>query len=151
VPVATVVKRSDLINLKSCPDGYVVIRRMTYGEKMHRMELTGKMRILSNKVDKDAVGEINMMNSQAQMWEFTNLILEHNLEHQEVEGGPTRPLNFKNLADIALLDPRIGEEIATNMDKMNNFEEDADVGNSSGASAPTSSSTAPWKTTEPKS
>jgi len=151
MPVATIIKKAERLDLKTLPGGYVVIRRMTYGEKMHRLESTGKLRILSNKVDKDAVGEINMMKAEVQMWEFANLILEHNLEHQDTPDGPVRPLNFKNPADVEILDPRVGEEISTFMDKMNNFEEDEAVKNSPSGSAPESSSVVQSSTTPEKS
>lgn len=153
MPVATVIAgTTEIVQLKTCPpDGYVVIRRMTYGEKMDRMEMSGKLSIRSNKQDKDAVGEINMMNKRAQMWEFANLIIEHNLERQDVKDGPTRPINFKSQDDVQRLDPRIGEEIAAALDKLNNFEEDEEVGNSSGAFAPSSSQTDQPSTTSSES
>lgn len=129
MPVANIIKKAERFDLKSCPDAFVVIRRMTYGEKMQRLELSGKMRILSNKKDPDAIGEINMMNKQISLWEFSNLILEHNLEYQEVEDGPIRPLNFRNSADVELLAARIGEEIGTLIDKLNNFEDEEETKN----------------------
>jgi len=161
VPVATLVKKTERIDLTSCPGGYVIVRRMTYGEKLSRAELSGKMRILSNKVDKDAVGEINMMQKQVQLWEFANLILEHNLEHQQHTeqsdcyagkcSCPIRPLNFKNQQDVELLAAQIGEEISSRMDKLNNFEEDEEVKNSPSGSAPESSSNVPSSTMPEKS
>lgn len=150
MPVATLVKNTERIDLTSVPDGYVVVRRMTYGEKLERSELSGKMRILSNKVDKDAVGEINMLQKKVQLWDFMNLVLDHNLEHQlhtyangDCYNGecacPIRKLNFKDPSDIELLSSKVGEEIATKMDKLNNYEEDEEVKNSSSGSAQASS------------
>lgn len=151
VPVATLFSKAERKDLETVPEGFVVVRRMTYGEKMQRLESTGKMRILSNKVDKDAVGEINMMKAEVQRWEFAHLIMEHNLEHQMHTGGPecyegtcqcpVRKLNFKDPNDVDLLSGRVGEEIANFMDKLNNFEEDEDIKNSSSGSKPESSST----------
>ncbi len=150
MPIATVIKKTERLDLKTLPDAYVVVRRMTYGEKMDRMERLGKMRILSNKVDKDAVGELNMMKADVQIWEFAHLVIEHNLEHQDIEDGPVRPLNFKNPADVSNLQSRVGEEIAAFMDKLNNFEEDEDVKNSSSGSEPESSSSDPANATSEK-
>lgn len=145
VPIATLVKKTERKDLKTVEGGYVVVRRMTYGEKLQRSEMSGKMRILSQKTDKEAVGEINMLQKNVQLWEFANLILEHNLEHQEhtFAGGdcytgkcgcPIRPLNFRMPADVELLTAQVGEEISKFLDELNNFEEDEEVKNSSSGS-----------------
>lgn len=144
VAVATTMIRSERKELKSAPGGFVIARRMTYGEKLMRGEMSGKMRILSNKVDKDAVGEMNMLQKSVQLWEFSNLIIEHNLEHQIHTGDPvcykgecacpTRTLNFKNTGDVELLDGRVGEEIQMFLDSLNNFEEEDETKNSSSGS-----------------
>jgi len=153
VPVATITQQVDTKQLTTCPGGYVVVKRMSYGQKMHRTEMSGKMKILSNKASRDALGEVDMMKAEVQRWEFANLIVDHNLEHQIHTYAdelcklgdcscPTRPLNFKNGEDVDLLQAQIGEEIAAFMDKLNNFEEEDETKNSSGGSSPTSDSTA---------
>jgi hypothetical protein len=129
-------------DLKTCPpDGYVVIRRQTYGEKLNNSESTMKLTAGAKK-SSGLEGEVALVNKAVTIWQFANLIVDHNLEHQ-APNGDLRLLNFKQISDIQLLRGDIGEEIATYIDELNNFEatdEEGDAqGNSSGASAPSSS------------
>jgi hypothetical protein len=129
VPVATVTERSRRFDLKTCPGGYVVVKRMTHGQKLYRADLTSKMKINASKKSKDVQGEIDLLQRQTAFWEFANLIEEHNLTalvNASDPGSDERPLNFKVPADVEMLDGRIGEEISTRIAEVNNFEEDAD-------------------------
>ncbi len=113
-------------DLKSCPpDGYVMLRHMTYGEKLHRQQMNS-MRFSSGK-SKDFAGEMDLGNSKITEFEFAKCVVDHNLEN---EGGDK--LDLKKPRDIHSLHPKIGEEINTHISKMNNFEdeEDSEGGNS---------------------
>jgi len=129
-------------DLKTCPpDGYVVIRRQTYGEKLNNNQSTMKLTAGAKK-QQGLEGEVALADKNVTLWQFRNLIVDHNLEHRE-PNGDVRLLNLGALSDINLLRGDIGEEIATYIDELNNFEptdeEDDAQGNSSGASAPSSS------------
>src|SRR5689334_21782955 len=103
VVVATAIAtETERIELESAPGGFVVVRRMTWGEKMYRTEMAGKLKIhgKAKKGGDDTFGEIDMMNAKVQMWEFANLIIDHNLERQDSADSPPRPLNFKNPDDV---------------------------------------------------
>jgi hypothetical protein len=110
--------------LKSCPEGYVVVRRLTYGEKLQRRAMVSNFKINAGK-GKDFSGEMNLVNEQATVFDFQRCIIEHNLEKDD-EGTA---LNFANIADIRLLDPKVGEEIDELLSKLNNFEDDDSEGN----------------------
>lgn len=118
--------------LKTCPpDGFVVIKRMTHGQKLQRADLSSKLSIDASS-KKNAKTEIDLMQRAATLWEFANLIAEHNLE--DVDG---RTLNFKDVRDVEKIDGRIAEEIATHLSDLNNYEDDEDdpeseLGKSSG-------------------
>lgn len=136
MPIATITERTKHIDLRTCEGGYVVIKRMSHGEKLHRRSMT-KMSVNAKRGKKDVQAEIDMMQKNVALWEFANLILEHNLETyikpDDPESG-TRLLNFKNPADVELLDGKIGEEIDAAISDFNNFEleaedEDSDLGN----------------------
>lgn len=107
--------------LKSCPpDGYVVLRRLTYGEYLERRQMTSGMKVHAGQ-GKDFEGLLDLMNRKTTEYEFKNCIIEHNLT-DEAE----RQLDFKRRETLSRLDPRVGEEIATYIARMNQFEEDSD-------------------------
>lgn len=124
--IATVVNANERFDLKSCPpDGYVVIRRMSYGEKLKRQSMMTKFRMEMGRNKSDAMNmDVDLDQEKVSMWEFANLIVEHNLTDENV-----KPLNFKNMVDIARLGPVVGEEIQTYIDKLNSFEEDQEIKN----------------------
>lgn len=129
MPIASIVDPTQRFDLKSLSGGYVVIRRMTWGEKLKRQSMMTKFHMnLGDKRDKNSSAEVDILQEKVSLWEFQNLIVEHNLEHREVNGN-VRELNFKNINDVNLLDPKIGEEIQSRIDELNAFEEDEEVKN----------------------
>lgn len=124
MPVAVVVLEPVHKDLKSCPpDGYVKIKRMTFGEKQQRRSFNSKMTMKAQKGSKDVNTEVEMFNTQAELFDFKVAIVDHNL--QDVDG---RPLNFTNPEDVKKLDGRIAEEIGKYIDEINNFEDEEEVG-----------------------
>jgi len=123
MPVAVVKDETERFELKSLGGAYVVVRQMSYGEKMLRSGMTGAMKLLKDNKQSDYVGELSMETQKITLWDFANLIVEHNL--QDMDG---RELNFRNETDVRKLSSKIGEEVGTYIDKVNNFE-DIDEGN----------------------
>lgn len=115
MPKAVAVDELHREELKSLPEGYVVIREMSYGERLSRSNLMGAMKVLKDNKS-DFAGEIAMQTEQMAYWDFANLIQEHNLE--DADG---RLLNFKNAADVKKLNPRVGDEVGALIDKWNSF------------------------------
>ena len=110
------------VDLRSCPGGFVELRRMTYGEKLERQN---EMKLsLELGKGKELRGEMAMANTAATQRDFKNCIMSHNLE-KDTNGTP---FDFSNPYDVLLLDPRVGEEIDREINKLNNFE-DSDEGN----------------------
>lgn len=107
----------EVINLKTCPEGYVKLRRLTFGQKLVRQQMTMKMLMSGDSKSKEMSGEMAFVSAQATEYEFAHCIVEHNLEDAD---GKT--LDFKQAKDVRALDPRIGEEIQTELDRLNNFE-----------------------------
>jgi hypothetical protein len=133
MPVAVAIKEPQRFDLKSLPGGYVVVREMTYGERIMRGGMTGAMKILKETKKTDYVGEMSMETQKLTIWDFANLITEHNLD--DADG---RRLNFRNEQDVRALASKIGDEIGTYIDQVNSFDEDEE-GKSEGASTPVSS------------
>lgn len=102
-------------DLKSCPGGYIVLRKMDYGDKMLRKQKLGKATVSGNnsKNSNDFVAEMQMINEEVTMFEFARSIIEHNLSLLKNQDDPTSeyPLDFTNPADVKKLDGSVGEEI----------------------------------------
>lgn len=141
MPVATAnLEPEDPKPLKTCPGGWVILRRMTYGQKLDRMKHVGKLSVDMRGKGKGTKGEMEMLQKGSTIYDFQACIVDHNLEKNiGTEEHPNIvPLNLKTMVDIDALDPRIGEEISSLIDELNNFEtEEGDgQGNSSTASVP---------------
>lgn len=111
MPRATVSSNAERFDLKSCAGGFVIIRRMTYGEKLTRQD-----NMIDTNMGKGEELKISLLARKAAMDDFANLVVDHNLTDDT-----DRPLNFKNPADVAQLDPRIGDEIGQLIDELNSF------------------------------
>jgi hypothetical protein len=124
VPVAVITDTTGIREeLKSLEGGYVVIKRMTYGQKLLKSQLTMKMRM--DMQDKKKMGaDIDLATRAVALWSFANLIGDHNLT--DADG---RKLNFRAPSDVEALAGPIGEEIDTLIDKHNNFEDDEETEN----------------------
>lgn len=118
MPRATVASQTEKFELASLPEGFVVIRRMTYGEKLNRTD--GMMNMRTSSTDNEM--SISLMSKKVAFQDFANLIIEHNLTDEN-----DKLLNFKNAADVERLDPVIGDEIGQLIDSINSFEQRDDV------------------------
>jgi hypothetical protein len=131
MPNAVVKTDTEHFDLKTLPEAYVELRRMSFGEKNKQMSLIGsQMEMKSDQKTREVAAIMNFASEKSTAWQFANLIVDHNLE--DADG---RKLNFSNQHDLDRLDPRVGEEIAVLIDGMNNFSE-ADLGNSQNGSTP---------------
>jgi hypothetical protein len=112
------------VDLKSCPEGFVVLRRMTYGQWLKRQEIAMTLQMKQGESNgkgsrPEMVADVAIAGTEVARWEFSCCVAEHNLEDDQGQ-----PLDFKSAFMIDLLDPRIGQEIGREIDKMNQFEED---------------------------
>lgn len=120
MPRATAnVVDAEKYELKTLPDGFVQLRRLTYGQKLERRAMSSVASAETQKGNKNMKLQMQMINEQATLFDFTHCIVDHNLED---ENG--NKLNLGNVNDIRRLDPRIGDEVERLIDKLNNFEED---------------------------
>lgn len=127
MPVAVIVNaQSDKIPLTTAPpDGYVIVRRMNYGEKLLRDGMAAKFLMSGSAKDSNVQGQIDMQTEEVALWEFANLVVEHNLTDANDVA-----LNFKNKAHVKMLDPAIGDEIGRLIDAQNAAQNGDDVKNS---------------------
>lgn len=123
MPKAVVASEPKRFELKSCPpDGFVLLREMSYGERMVRNAQQGKMKLL--KKNSEHLGEVEMALAALAKWDLANLVVDHNLED---ESGVK--LDLSSDRDLKKLSSRIGEEIGKYIDEMNNFDDEGDSGN----------------------
>ncbi len=134
MPVAVIQGEPEHFDLKTCPpDGYVKIKRMTHGEKLERRKFTSQMAMEADTKNKSMKGVIDLFKEETSFYDFAHCVVDHNLTDKD-----GRPLIFKNPSDVRKLAGQVAEEIETYIDKVNNFEDSEELGNSNGESEPTS-------------
>jgi hypothetical protein len=122
---ATVDATPVRFDLKTLEGGYVVLRRMSWGEKLFRQEnATKQAAVINEGGDKVRKLDIELLSRKVNEWEFANLITEHNLEIDD-----EIPFDFKRPGMFDKLDPKVGDEIASLIGDMNNYEETDQKGN----------------------
>jgi hypothetical protein len=138
MPKATVSLQSQRFELETLPEGFVVLQRMSFGQKLTRQGMATNQIVKADTVGKDGgltELEIELMQLEVARYEFAHCIVEHNLED---ENGVM--LNFNYPQAVESLDPRIGDEISQYIADMNNYEKNTDqAGNSQTASKQPSS------------
>lgn len=98
--------------LRSCPGGWVDLKRMAYGAWLHRTDISMQMQIEMEERKRRGGGSqqtkstIAMQNQAVTTYEFSNCIVDHNLED-----AAGRKLDFTRAAALQVLDPKIGTEI----------------------------------------
>lgn len=115
----TSISDTERFELKTCKEGFVVLRRMNYGEMLERRTLAGKLNFTGAQGQKDMQAYLNMANRVVTEFEFKNCIVDHNLTDANEQ-----PLDFHSSLTINSLDPRIGDEISSLIDSMNQAEEE---------------------------
>jgi len=140
MPLAVIMEKPNREDLKTCPGGYVMIRRMSFGEKLTRRQFSSKMDLEMQRGSKSAKSTIDIFKEEAELYDFMHCIVGHNLTKlvnkqtsQPCEADDPDavevPLDFLKASDIKLLTGQIAEEIGTLIDKHNNFEESDATGN----------------------
>ncbi len=130
MPRATITSTTERLELKTCPGGWVDLKRLTYGQYLHRSEIVTKMKVQGTdkknrqKDSEKIAGILEMANKRVTEYEFSNCIMDHNLTDDN-----DNPLNFSNPLTLEALDPRIGNEIADKINEMHEFMTEDEEGN----------------------
>lgn len=126
MPKATVdTSKTERFELKTLPAsegeeaGFIVLRRMSYGEFLKRRDMISKMSMKGEGKNTEAIME--MANEVVTRYEFQTCIVDHNLED---DNG--KQLDFRSVKTFAVLDPVVGEEIAELIDDYNGFNKSDD-------------------------
>jgi hypothetical protein len=126
MPRATVSTEPIRVDLKSCPGGWVTLRRMSHGQMLHRQDIAMALQMQQDRRSKTASMEVKQMQTEVGLFELKTCIVDHNLED---ESG--RKLNFSAPVDAGQLDGRIGAEIATKIEEMHDWETELPNSNTS--------------------
>jgi hypothetical protein len=119
MPRATVSTEAQHFDLTSCPGGFVSLKRMTHGQRLHRQDMAMQMSMEADQRKKTARMDVTPAQTRVAQYEFKTCIVDHNLED---EGG--RKLDFTNERDFGSLDGRVGEEISAHIDTLHDWESD---------------------------
>src|SRR6201999_2550496 len=83
--------------LKTLPEGYVTLRRMSYGQSLERRNIM-KVSIEGTGKKRDFKGELDMGARAVALYEFQHCIVEHNLEDENgVKLNLASPVGFDQL------------------------------------------------------
>lgn len=125
MPIAVVANTTKRYELTTLPEAYVVVRRMTYGEKLIRSGLATKFIVGGSTTEKNFSGQLDIQQEEVAYWDFDHLIVEHNLQDLD-----ERLLNFKNKGDVKKLDGAVGDEVGRYIDEWNDVESTQEAKNS---------------------
>jgi hypothetical protein len=128
MPLAVITDRGgERYELASCPDAFVVLRQMTYGEWQRRSDIVTRLTVETAerggrnvpRRNADSVTRIDMRSLDVAIYEFKTCVVDHNLED---ESG--RKLDLGNVNDLQRLNPRIGSEIGRLIEQLNTWDEE---------------------------
>jgi hypothetical protein len=108
--------------LRSLEGAFVELRRMSYGHKLQRQQMSMQMSVKG--VGKTAEMDLKTETVKVAVFEMNACVVDHNLEDEKGE-----KLDLSQSSNVIRLDPRVGEEIGKYIDEMNNFEESDEVKN----------------------
>lgn len=137
MPRATINTEGTRYELNNLPDGYVVLRQLSFGEMLKRRDLT--MKFMQELVPNAKPGDVSkvhvdILNEVTRKFDFLHCIIDHNLEDER-----GHKLDLGNQLALDILDVRIAAEIERLIDGLN--QEDFDGENFTLPSESTSTGT----------
>jgi fumarylacetoacetate (FAA) hydrolase family protein len=129
MPKAVVSIEAVHVPLTTLEGAWVKLKRLSFGQKMERQQMATDMMIEMEGKSRQAPkmkAKMDMMTVKVTAFDFEKCIVDHNLFLDDEEQAK---MDLNNPAHIAQLDPKVGEEIQSEIDKLNNVE--AEEGNSS--------------------
>jgi hypothetical protein len=122
MPVATIdPEKYERYDLKTLPDGYVELRPLPFGMKLERRDKATKMSMEAatgrGRDNTTQKFELETLSKWSRAYDFKHCVGDHNLtDINEVK------LDFGNPLTLQLLNPKVGSEIETLLDKLNEDE-----------------------------
>jgi len=116
MPRAVAGQETHRRDLKTVPEGYVVLRKLNYGEVLKRREMGQRFDIKEDEGGRPQ-GSMQVDMERVAVFEFSRSITEHNLEDLD-----DRVLNFSDPADVVKLSPEVAAEIEEFISSLNGFD-----------------------------
>ena len=126
MPKATVSTQAVRHDLETLPDGYIMVKQLSHGQKLHRADIAARLsyetapqnraqkRNGKARQDTPSKTDIELLQLAARQFEYTHMIVEHNLEE---DNGQL--FDFGDVTSFDRLAPQIGEEIDDILDSTN--------------------------------
>ena len=130
MPKATVNPETFRKELRTLPEGFVVLRTLSFHEMEMRKDIAGRMyseQIASDRQKGRTPDEemqrayFESMNVKVTEFEFRNCIVDHNLF---VDDAETQLIDFQKPMHTWKLDPKIGQEISDYITELTQYSED---------------------------
>jgi hypothetical protein len=117
MPRATVSTAPQRFELKTCPGGWVKMRRMSYGELLTSQDMAFQvqMKASENNSEEADVG-VSITRAAISAFQINTCVVDHNLEDEN-----ERKLSFSKDADVTSLDPNIGQELTKLIDDLHDW------------------------------
>ncbi len=107
MPRATISTEPQHHDLKTCPGGFVELRRMSYGELMTSQDMAYQVSAKAGQNSDDPEMAMNISRAAVEEYQFRTCVVGHNLMDEN-----DRVLDFKRKEDVHLLDGNVGQEIS---------------------------------------
>lgn len=117
MPRATVSMKPIDYPLKTCPGGWVQLRRMSYGELLASQDMAYQVSVKEGKDGGDPDMGVNVTQAKILEYQFRTCIIDHNLENETGQ-----KLRFDSPEAVHMLDSLIGQEINAQLEKMHRWD-----------------------------
>jgi hypothetical protein len=115
MPKATVSTETVRKELENLPGGFVVLRKLNYGEILKSRDMLSSIQRRDDRKEReDSPMTVDMNLGKISAYQFSRAIVDHNLEDDNGQ-----KLNFSNPNDINILDPVVAQEIDRLITTMN--------------------------------
>jgi len=131
MPKATVNPETFRKELRTLPEGFVILRTLSFHEMEMRKDIAGRMYSEQLATDRQRGKNTNeeemqrayfeSMNVKVTEFEFRNCIIDHNLF---VDDAETQKIDFQKPMHTWKLDPKIGQEISDYITELTQISED---------------------------
>ena len=121
MPKATVSQELHHYDLKSVDGGFVALKQLSFDQMLERRDkaMRTSMEASQGRQPTSKI-ELESMMQWTRFFEFSNCIVEHNLE-----GDDGQLLNFSNPMTLKILDPKVGAEIERLIEELNQEDEES--------------------------
>jgi hypothetical protein len=123
MPKATVSQELHHHDLKTVEGGFVALKQLSFDQMLERrdkaMRTSMEAQVNTGRQPTSKI-ELESMMQWTRFFEFSNCIVEHNLEDDD-----GNPLNFGNPMTLKILDPKVGAEIERLIEELNQEDEES--------------------------